>query len=83
MQIGTPQEERPELIIPSRLEAIEREQWSLAKRTCAYQRAYLSAPPPCLRPFRKWMGSCAEALGRVYIFLAERQVPERRRLRCT
>lgn len=46
MQIGTPQEELPELIIPSRLEAIEREQWSLAKRTCDYQRAYLGAPPP-------------------------------------
>lgn len=46
MQIGTPQEERPELIIPRRLEAIEWEQWNLAKRTCDYQRAYLDSPPP-------------------------------------
>lgn len=46
MQIGTPQEERPELIIPSRLEAIEWEQWNLAKRTRDYQRAYLDSPPP-------------------------------------
>lgn len=46
MQSGTPQGERPELIIPGRLTTASYEQWNLAKRTCEYQRAYTESPPP-------------------------------------
>lgn len=46
MQIGTPREERPDLVVPSRPEPIAWEEWNLAQRTCDYQNAYLNSPPP-------------------------------------